>query len=149
MPAGAGRSRAAQVVLEEIALLQQAPTVSILITGESGTGKEWIARAIHFGGLRFKRPFVTVNCAAIPRDLAESNFFGHARGAFTGAYDSHRGHFEQADGGTLFLDEVGDLPLELQAKLLRTVEGGQVTRLGETQDRPVDVRIPWRPPTGS
>ena len=136
-----GRSRAAQVVLEEIALLQEAPTVSVLITGESGTGKEWIARAIHFGGKRGKGPFVAVNCAAIPRDLAESSFFGHVRGAFTGAIDSHRGFFEQADGGTLFLDEVSDLPLELQAKLLRTLEGGRVTRLGETQERPVDVRI--------
>ena len=136
-----GQSRAVRVVLEEIALLQEAPTVSVLITGESGTGKEGIVRAIHFGGRRAKGPFVAVNCAAIPRDLAESSFFGHARGAFTGAHDSHRGYFEQADGGTLFLDEVGDLSLELQAKLLRTLEGGLVTRLGETQARPVDVRI--------
>ena len=143
-----GRSRAAELVLEEIALLQEAPTVSVLITGESGTGKEWIARAIHFGGLRARGPFVAVNCAAIPRDLAESSFFGHVRGGFPGAYNSHRGYFEQADGGTLFLDEVGDLPLELQAKLLRTLEGGQVKRLGETQEGRW-TSVSWRRPTRS
>ena len=136
-----GQSRAAQVVLEEIALLQQAHTVSVLITGESGTGKEVIARAIHFGGTRARGPFVAVNCASIPRELAESSFFGHLRGAFTGAHAHHRGYFEQADGGTLFLDEIGDLPLELQAKLLRTLETGTVTPLGGTQEKPVDVRI--------
>ena len=136
-----GRSRAVQAVLEEIDLLRQAHAVSVLITGESGTGKEGIARAIHYGGSRTQGPFVAVNCAAIPGDLAESSFFGHMRGAFTGAHDAHRGYFEQADAGTLFLDEVGDLHLELQAKLLRTLETGSVTPLGGTQERPVDVRI--------
>ena len=136
-----GQSRAAQVVLEEITLLQQAHTVSVLITGESGTGKEVIARAIHYGGTRARGPFVAVNCASIPRELAESSFFGHVRGAFTGAYDTRRGYFEQAAGGTLFLDEIGDLPPELQAKLLRTLETGTVTPLGGSQERAVDVRI--------
>ena len=136
-----GRSPAVQAVLEEIDLLRQAHAISVLITGESGTGKEGIARAIHVGGSRTKGPFVAVNCAAIPGDLAESSFFGHMRGAFTGAHDAHRGYFEQADAGTLFLDEVGDLPLDLQAKLLRTLETGRVTPLGGTQERPVDVRI--------
>ncbi|MFH1567976.1 MAG: sigma 54-interacting transcriptional regulator, partial [Gemmatimonadota bacterium] len=136
-----GRSPAVQAVLEEIDLLRQAHSVSVLVTGESGTGKEGVARAIHLGGGRAKGPFVAVNCAAIPGSLAESSFFGHVRGAFTGAHEAHRGYFEQADGGTLFLDEVGDLPLELQAKLLRTLETGRVTPLGGTQERPVDVRI--------
>ena len=136
-----GRSPAAQAVLEEIDLLRQAHAVSVLISGESGTGKEGIARAIHFGGARMKGSFVAVNCAAIPGNLAESSFFGHMRGAFTGAQDNHKGYFEQANGGTLFLDEVGDLPLELQAKLLRTLETGGVTPLGGTQEKPVDVRI--------
>ena len=141
MPGLDGFQTCRQVVLEEIALLQQAHTVSVLITGESGTGKEWIARAIHFGGTRAKEPFIAVNCAAIPRELAESSFFGHLRGAFTGAYDTRRGYFEQADKGTLFLDEVGDLPLELQAKLLRTLETDCVLPLGGTQEKSVDVRI--------
>ena len=136
-----GRSPAVQAVLEEIDLLRQAHAVSVLISGESGTGKEGIARAIHFGGSRTKGPFVAVNCAAIPGNLAESSFFGHMRGAFTGAHDAHRGYFEQADRGTMFLDEVGDLSLDLQAKLLRTLETGQVTPVGGTQERPVDVRI--------
>jgi DNA-binding NtrC family response regulator len=136
-----GQSREAQVVREEIVLLQQAHAVSVLITGESGTGKEVVARAVHYGGSRARGPFVAVNCAAIPRELAESSFFGHLRGAFTGAYDTRRGFFEQAHGGTLFLDEIGDLPLELQAKLLRTLETGTITPLGGMQEKQVDARI--------
>jgi len=136
-----GQSPAVQAVLEEIELLRQAHAVSVLVTGESGTGKEGIARAIHYDGSRSQGPFVAVNCPAIPGGLAESSFFGHMRGAFTGAHDAHRGYFEQADAGTLFLDEIGDLPLDLQAKLLRTLETGRVTPLGATQERPVDVRI--------
>ncbi len=136
-----GQSPAVQAVLEEIELLRQAHTVSVLVTGESGTGKEGIARAIHYGGSRTKGPFVAVNCAAIPADLAESSFFGHKRGAFTGATDNHKGYFEQADIGTLFLDEVGDLSLDLQAKLLRVIETGQVMPVGATEERSVDVRI--------
>lgn len=136
-----GQSPLVQAVLEEIELLAEAQTISVLITGESGTGKELIARAIHFGGSRGEESFVAVNCAAIPGELAESSFFGHMRGAFTGAHETHRGYFEQADQGTLFLDEVGDLPLELQAKLLRTLETGRVTPIGGTKERPVNVRI--------
>ena len=136
-----GQSLAVAAMQEEIALLQQAHTVSVLITGESGTGKEVVARAIHYGGTRARGPFVAVNCAAIPRELAESSFFGHLRGAFTGAHEARRGYFEQADGGTLFLDEIGDLPPELQAKLLRTLETGTVTPLGGSQERAVDARI--------
>ena len=136
-----GQSPAVKAVLEEISLLRQAHAVSVLVTGESGTGKEGIARAIHFGGSRTKGPFVAVNCAAIPGELAESQFFGHKRGAFTGAIGDHRGYFAQADAGTLFLDEVGDLPLDLQAKLLRVIETGRVTPVGGTEEQPVNVRI--------
>ena len=136
-----GRSKAMAALREEIALLQQAHLTAVLITGESGTGKELIARAIHFGGRRAQGPFVAVNCAAVPRELAESSFFGHQKGAFTGAQERHRGYFAQADGGTLFLDEVGDLPLALQAKLLRILETGQVVPLGATQEQQVEVRV--------
>ena len=136
-----GRSKAVVVLQEEIALLQQSHTTAVLITGESGTGKEVIARAIHFGGTRARGPFVAVNCAAVPRELAESSFFGHLKGAFTGAQDRHRGYFAQADGGTLFLDEVGDLPLVLQAKLLRILETGLVVPVGATQEQRVEVRV--------
>ena len=129
------------VLQEEIALLQQSHTTAVLITGESGTGKEVIARAIHFGGTRARGPFVAVNCAAVPRELAESSFFGHLKGAFTGAQDRHRGYFAQADGGTLFLDEAGDLPLALQAKLLRILETGLVVPVGATQEQRVEVRV--------
>jgi len=136
-----GRSQAVQAVVGEIELLRQAHTVPVLVCGESGTGKEGVARAIHFGGKRTQGPFVAVNCAAIPDHLAESSFFGHMRGAFTGAYEAHRGYFEQADRGTLFLDEIGDLSLDLQAKLLRTLETNAVTPLGSTRERRVDVRV--------
>jgi two-component system nitrogen regulation response regulator NtrX len=100
----------------------------VLITGESGTGKELVAAAIHAGGSRKDRPFVRVNCAAIPRDLVESEMFGHERGAFTGATDRRIGRFELADRGTLLLDEVGDLGAEAQAKLLRAIESGEIER---------------------
>src|SRR6185437_8728234 len=108
-----------------------APTdARVLITGESGTGKELVAAAIHMTSARRDRPFVRVNCAAIPRDLVESEMFGHERGAFTGATERRLGRFELAHGGTLFLDEVGDLSPEAQAKLLRTLETGEVQRIG-------------------
>jgi two-component system nitrogen regulation response regulator NtrX len=123
-------------------IAQVAPTdARVLITGESGTGKELVAAAIHRGSRRAKEPFVTVNCAAIPRELVESEMFGHERGAFTGAAERRLGRFELADGGTLFLDEVGDLNLEAQAKLLRTLETGVLQRLGAEQPTQVNVRV--------
>jgi two-component system nitrogen regulation response regulator NtrX len=113
----------------------------VLITGESGTGKELVAAAIHAGGARRERPFVRVNCAAIPRDLVESEMFGHERGAFTGATDRRIGRFELAHRGTLFLDEVGDLGAEAQAKLLRAIEAKEIERVGGGKPIHVDVRI--------
>jgi two-component system nitrogen regulation response regulator NtrX len=119
-----------------------APTdARVLITGESGTGKEVAAAAIHRQSQRAAGPFVKLNCAAIPRDLVESEMFGHEKGAFTGAHDRRRGRFELASGGTLFLDEIGDLSVEAQAKLLRALEGGEIERVGGTESIQVDVRI--------
>jgi two-component system nitrogen regulation response regulator NtrX len=119
-----------------------APTEArVLITGESGTGKELVAAAIHEASARKGRPFVTVNCAAIPRDLVESEMFGHERGAFTGATERRIGRFELADGGTLFLDEVGDLSQEAQAKLLRTLETGELQRIGAETVARIDSRV--------
>ncbi|RMF93225.1 MAG: GAF domain-containing protein [Nitrospinota bacterium] len=121
---------------------QAAPTQApALITGESGTGKELIAKALHYNSHRADKPFVVLNCAAIPRDLLESELFGHERGAFTGALNAKKGKFELADGGTLFLDEIGDLDLSLQAKLLRVLQTGEVQRLGSEHLKMVDVRI--------
>jgi two-component system nitrogen regulation response regulator NtrX len=113
----------------------------VLISGESGTGKELVAAAIHAASARADAPFVRVNCAAIPRELVESEMFGHERGSFTGATDRRTGRFEQADGGTLFLDEVGDLAAEAQAKLLRALEAGEIERVGGERPIPVDVRL--------
>jgi two-component system response regulator HydG len=113
----------------------------VLILGETGTGKEVLARAIHMGGPRREAPFVPVNCSALPENLIESELFGHERGSFTDAHAAKPGLFEVADGGTLFLDEIGELPLPLQAKLLRVLEDGQVRRVGGTKIRQVDVRI--------
>ncbi|MFC1719286.1 sigma-54 interaction domain-containing protein [Candidatus Poribacteria bacterium] len=131
----------AAIILEDIQRLHLAAATNVLITGESGTGKELIARAIHFGGPRAKGPFIPVNCSAIPRELAESAFFGHIRGAFSGADASRKGYFELADGGTFFLDEVGDMPLELQPKLLRAIEDGHIIPVGGSREKHVDVRI--------
>jgi PAS domain S-box-containing protein len=135
-----GESPGVRKVKQQIQLV--APTdAAALITGESGTGKELVARAIHEGSLRKERPLIKVNCGAIPENLFESEFFGHARGAFTGALKDKPGRFELADGGTLFLDEIGELPLTMQAKLLRVLQEHEIERLGETRPRRVSVRI--------
>lgn len=115
--------------------------VTILIQGESGTGKELVARAVHFNSSRLGKPFVAINCAAIPRDLLESELFGSEKGAYTGSSDRKHGKFEQAHRGTIFLDEIGDMPLDLQAKILRVLQEHEVTRIGGNQNIPVDVRI--------
>ncbi len=121
---------------------QVAPTPArVLITGESGTGKELVARAIHLRSPRAARPMVSLNCAAVPRELLESEMFGHERGAFTGAVSRRHGKFELADRSTLFLDEVGDMRPELQAKLLRVLESGTIERVGGEREKPVDVRV--------
>ena len=135
-----GQSPALQKLLEQIGLV--APTdANVLILGESGTGKELIACAIHDRSRRAHAAMVKVNCAAIPRDLFESEFFGHARGAFTGAHRDRVGRFELAAGGTLFLDEVSEIPIELQGKLLRVLQEGSFERVGEEHTRRVDVRV--------
>ncbi|MSN27374.1 MAG: response regulator [Geobacter sp.] len=115
--------------------------VTVLIQGESGTGKELVARAVHLNSSRLGKPFVAINCAAIPRDLLESELFGSEKGAFTGAGDRKQGKFEQANHGTIFLDEIGDMPLDLQAKILRVLQEQEVTRIGGNQNISVDVRI--------
>ena len=135
-----GESAAMLEVLRRIACAAPTPA-TVLVSGETGTGKELVARAIHAGSPRARKPFVKVNCAAVPRELFESEFFGHARGAFTGAVGERMGRFELADGGTLFLDEVGELPLELQGKLLTVLQDGRLERVGESRSRQVDVRV--------
>lgn len=116
-------------------------SVSVLILGESGSGKELAARALHAASDRRDGPFVAVPCGAMPADLAESQWFGHERGSFTGAVDQRRGYFEAANGGTLFLDEIGDMPPAMQVKLLRALESGTLCRVGGSQAVPVDVRV--------
>ena len=135
-----GKSPVLEAVLEQVQLV--APTGStVLIQGETGTGKELIAQAVHDSSSRFARPFIKLNCAAIPFDLLESELFGHEKGAFTGAIAQKVGRFELADKGTLFLDEVGDIPLALQPKLLRVLQEQEFERLGGTRTHQVDVRL--------
>ncbi|MCL1886870.1 MAG: nitrogen regulation protein NR(I) [Betaproteobacteria bacterium] len=135
-----GQAPAMQEVFRAIGKLSHS-NVTVLITGESGTGKELVARALHKHSLRKNRPFIALNMAAIPRDLLESELFGHERGAFTGAQGLRRGRFEQAEGGTLFLDEIGDMPLDLQTRLLRVLSDGYFCRVGGNQSMKADVRI--------
>jgi two-component system nitrogen regulation response regulator GlnG len=135
-----GEAPAMQDVFRAIGRLSQSQ-ITVLITGESGTGKELIARALHVNSPRASKPFLAINTAAIPKDLLESEFFGHERGSFTGAAALRKGRFEQADGGSLFLDEIGDMPADLQTRLLRVLQDGQFYRVGGVSPISVDVRI--------
>ena len=127
--------------LRDLVLTLAGSDVSVLITGDSGVGKEVLARNLHGFGRRRREPFVSINCAALAPGILESELFGHSRGAFTGAVQSHAGLFEQAHGGTLFLDEIGEMPAFIQAKLLRVLQEGEVRRMGEGGVRRVDVRV--------
>ena len=135
-----GQAPAMQEVFRAIGRLSQS-SATVLITGESGTGKELVARALHRHSTRAARPFVAINSAAMPKDLLESELFGHERGAFTGAQQLRRGRFEQAEGGTLFLDEIGDMPAELQTRLLRVLQDGTFYRVGGHQQLKANVRV--------
>jgi len=135
-----GDSRALRQVMQQVDAVASTDA-TVLITGESGTGKELLAKELHRRSLRSRRPFVKVNCSAIPREIFESEFFGHTRGAFTGAVRERPGRFYLADEGTIFLDEIGDLPIELQPKLLRVLQEGEYERVGEDGTRKVDVRV--------
>lgn len=135
-----GNSEAMHKIFDLVKRVSMAPT-NVLITGESGTGKEVVAKAIHYNGLLKDKPFVTINCGAIPEQLMESEMFGHKKGSFTGAVNDKVGLFEVADGGTLFLDEVGELPVTIQVKLLRAIQERVIRRVGATEDIKVDVRI--------
>ncbi len=139
-PGIVAESAAMRAALDVVARVAPHPT-TVLLTGPSGSGKEVLARELHRLSPRDGQPFVAVNCAAIPEALLESELFGHARGAFTGAVADHMGLFEQAAGGTLFLDEIGDLPQSLQAKLLRVLQDGEIRRVGDRASRRVDVRV--------
>ncbi len=136
-----GHSQQAQGIRELLGRLTQVPFSALIIGGESGTGKGLIARILHYGGSRAQQPMIEVNCAALPRELLESELFGHEPGAFTGASARHRGLLEQADGGTLFMDEIGEMPLDLQARLLKAIEDHKVRRLGGEKEISVDVQI--------
>jgi len=135
-----GESNSIRQVLAVLEKVADSPS-TVLITGESGTGKELVARALHEGSSRRERPFITINCAAIPKDLMESELFGHEKGAFTGATTSKPGRFELADTGTLFLDEIGEIPPEMQVKLLRVLQESEFERVGGIKTIHVDVRL--------
>ena len=135
-----GRSPEIREVARVIGLVASR-RATVLITGETGTGKEVAARALHLAGPRRRRPMIAVNCAALPENLLEAELFGHVRGAFTGAIQSRTGRFEQAHGSTLFLDEIGEMPIELQAKLLRVLQEREFQRLGSSETLRVDVRV--------
>ncbi len=135
-----GRSRVMRGLFDQIRQLARAEG-PVLVIGESGTGKELVARAVHAQSERAKEPFLAINCAGLPAELLESEFFGHVSGAFTGANRTHKGLFQQADGGTLFLDEIGEMPLPLQAKLLRVLQEGTIRPVGAERELTVDVRI--------
>jgi two-component system, NtrC family, response regulator PilR len=135
-----GNSEAMHKIFDLVKRVSMTPT-NVLITGESGTGKEVVAKAIHFNGPLKDKPFITINCGAIPEQLMESEMFGHKKGSFTGAVNDKSGLFEVADGGTLFLDEVGELPLTIQVKLLRAIQERVIRRVGAVEDIKVDVRI--------
>jgi len=134
------RQRAHKRMLKEIRLAGPS-NMTVLIAGETGVGKELVANAIHAASARARKPIISINCAALPETLVESELFGHVRGAFSGAVSDRRGKFELAEGGTLFLDEVGELPLPVQAKLLRVLQSGQIQRVGSDQEHKVDVRV--------
>src|SRR5512143_3572634 len=135
-----GESRVITDLLHEVKKISDARS-NVLVLGETGTGKELFARAIHFNGSRRDNPFIPINCSAIPENLLESELFGYVKGAFTGAVNSKRGLFEEADGGTVFLDEIGDLGLSLQAKLLRVIDDHEIRPLGGIQSKRVDIRF--------
>lgn len=135
-----GKSKGIQAVMQHVKVV--APTdITVLIEGETGAGKEYIAKAIHYASKRKKKPFIAVDCGAIPKELANSELFGHIKGAFTGAINDKVGFFEQAKGGTLFLDEIGNLPYENQIKLLRALQERVISRVGDNKDIKVDVRL--------
>ena len=135
-----GSSAGIRALIAQIERVAATPA-RVLVTGENGTGKELVARALHKNSARARKPFIEVNCAAIPGELIESELFGHMKGSFTGAVQDRAGKFEQADGGTLFLDEIGDMSLAAQAKVLRVLQEGEVTRIGGAKPRRVDVRV--------
>src|SRR3990167_5927038 len=135
-----GKSAPMRRVFDLVTHISDAPA-NVLITGESGTGKELIARAIHYNSGRSRGPFVPVNCAAIPENLLESELFGHLRGSFTDAKNDRKGLFQEASGGSLFLDEISELPIGLQAKLLRVLEDKEVRPIGASRAEKVEVRI--------
>jgi len=135
-----GESQAIKSLIAEVKKIADSKS-NVIILGETGTGKELFARAIHYNSSRRDRPFIPINCSAIPENLLESEFFGYVRGAFSGAVQNKRGLFEEADGGTLFLDEIGDLGAQLQAKLLRVIDDREIRPLGSVQSRKVDIRF--------